>query len=87
MFDWIKKAWKAFEERGDERLKEYLKKIEVKEAKPDPFCDEEVIRYSQFGHLDKKFFLVCSKCGASKFASISKEAAIKSWNKRIGDEL
>ncbi len=86
MFKWIKKTWKALEEKSDHELEEYLERCNVKDAKPCPFCGEEKIRLYKKGLVMEWYYLMCSKCGAGTVELPSKESAKKYWNQRVGEK-
>ncbi len=90
MINWIKKQWQSFKKRSDEDIQQYLESITIKDAKPCPFCGEEIIRYSYhkssiIGGF-KIYRATCTKCGATVGFCLSIESAKRKWNQRVGEE-
>ena len=54
------------------------------DLKPCPFCGGKVELYSDRICFDREdYWIACEECGCKQARSISKEAVIEAWNKRV----
>jgi Lar family restriction alleviation protein len=57
----------------------------MEKLKPCPFCGEEKdLPFEQDNIHKHEIRVICNNCGCSSGFSLSKNAAVKTWNTRLG---
>ena len=60
-------------------LKDAMERMD-RELKPCPFCGSRKVTLND---LKTVAYVICLDCGCSLNASLSKEHAVRSWNRRV----